>query len=76
MILFTFTPSVSGSYSVQVCNADIYSEGDTKSVLFVYKEMQNSDGENGYYARFIISNADGSITAGASVPAAHPYYLD
>ena len=87
MILFTFTPSVSGSYSIQVCNADGNSESDdTDCVLFAYKEMHNSEGENGYYARFIISNSDGSVTAEASVPeiiqlrknflAAHPYYLD
>ena len=86
MILYTFTPSVSGTYTAAVCNADGNSEGDTDCVLFVYKEMHNSEGENGYYARFIISNEDGSITAEASIPEviqlrkmflkAHPKYLD
>ena len=68
MILYTFTPSVSGTYTAAVCNADGNSEGDTDCVLFVYKEMHNSEGENGYYSRFIISNEDGSITAEASIP--------
>ena len=68
VILYTFTPSVSGTYSAAVCNADGNSEGDTDCVLFVYKELHNSKGENGYCARFIITNDDGSITAEASVP--------
>ena len=47
MILFTFTPSVTGTYTVEVCNAnenpDTYA--DTNAVLFVYKEMHGTAGE-------------------------------
>lgn len=68
MILYTFTPSVSGTYTALVCNADGNVDGDTDCVLFVYREMHNSAGENGYYAQFIISDEDGSTTAEASIP--------
>ena len=86
MILYTITPAVSGRYTAEISNADGNTEGDTDCVLFVYREMQNSDAENGYYARFIIANEDLSITSEASVTdiiqlrknflAAHPYYLN
>ena len=86
MILFTFTPSVSGTYTVKICNADGNAEGDTDCVLFAYKEMHNSKGENGYYSRFTISDKDGSTIAEVSVPEiiqlrkmflkSYPDYLD
>ncbi len=94
MILYTFTPSVSGTYSVEICNANENSDtdADTKSVLFVYKEMRNSAGENGYYAHFVITNIESAnnddevVMADATVSEviqlrksfikAHPFYLD
>ena len=73
MLLFTFTPAVSGTYTALICNADGNAEGDTDCVLFVYKELFNALGEAGYYAHFIISNVitsnqDGSGTVEASIP--------
>ena len=73
MLLFTFTPAVSGTYTALICNADGNAEGDTDCVLFVYKELFNDLGEAGYYAHFIISNVitsnqDGSGTVEASIP--------
>ena len=51
MLLYTFTPAVSGTYTIKVCNANQNleeSDTETNSVVFVYKEMRNSAGENGY----------------------------
>ena len=88
MIICTFTPQTSGTYTIRVCNADgnTESDSDTDSVVFVYKEMHNSKGENGYYARFVLSNADGSIQSEASMNEViqlrknfiedNPFYLD
>ena len=55
-------------------------------MAFVYKELHNSKGENGYYTRFVISNEDGSVQTEATMGqviqlrknliAANPFYLD
>ena len=89
MLLYTFTPAVSGTYTIKVCNANQNleeSDSKTDSVVFVYEELHNSAGENGYYARFVISNEDGSVQTEASMSdiiqlrknfiEANPFYLD
>ena len=55
-------------------------------MVFVYEELHNSAGDNGYYARFVISNEDGSVQTEASMSdiiqlrknfiEANPFYLD
>ena len=40
MVLYTFTPSTTGTYTAEICTADGNVEGDTDVVLFVYKDAQ------------------------------------
>ncbi len=70
MILFTFKPSVTGTYTAEICNANENPDTDaeTNAVMFVYKEMHGSSGENGYYMRFVITDNNGSPVADLTVP--------
>ena len=88
MILFTFKPSVTGTYTAEICttNENPDTDAETNAVMFVYKEMHGPSGENGYYTRFVITDNNGSAVADLTVPEiiqlrknfnnAHPYYLD
>ena len=70
MILFTFKPSVTGTYTAEICttteNPD--TDAETNAVMFVYKEMHGPSGENGYYMRFVITDNNGSPVADLTVP--------
>ena len=63
VICYTLTPETSGQYSITVMNADPNLSDDvaTDSVLFVYEEMHNEDGENGYPSRFKLADGAGTV---------------
>ena len=66
-LVHTFTPAATGQYRIQVCNAAPNTESETDFVVFVYKEMHNSLGENGYPSRFVIANSKGKVIAEADM---------
>ena len=68
MICLTFTPSVTGRYTIElsqiVSTDNIY--GDM--TIFVYEERRNeSTGEAGYYKRYKFSDTDGNLSATISM---------
>ena len=69
ILCYTVKPKKSGTYIVTVYdgeqNAD--SELDTSSVLFIYKEHRNEDGETGYYSNFMFKDDDGNVTDSLSI---------
>ena len=84
VICYTFTPETSGEYSFSVSNADpnLSADIDTASVLFVYKEMHNEAGENGYPVRFKLTDDTDTVSARniihlrKGILAANPVYID
>ena len=54
---YTIKPEVSGNYLVQIQNVEPISNtstdlDNTDSLLFIYKERHNENGEPGYYTNF------------------------
>ena len=49
LICYTVKPVVSGNYLIRVCNGKPYASAkvDTSSVLFVYEETRNENGDDG-----------------------------
>lgn len=69
IICYTFKPTVTGNYAIKIYDAepstinleDITTaeetyEVDTESVIFVYEEKFNENGEPGYYTRFQVAD--------------------
>ena len=60
MICLTFTPSVTGSYTIKLSQAvsddNIYED----VTLFIYKELRNENGEAGYHKRYTFIDEDGN----------------
>ena len=68
VICGTFTPSVSGSYTIKLSNTSGDADIDCDATLFVYKELRNDDtGEAGYYERYKFVDASGDFSATISI---------
>ncbi len=87
LICLTFTPGTSGFHTIRLSNANplLSEESETDGVLFVYKEMHNEAGENGYPMKFNLMNYDGSesnvsirniIELRKKFLEANPFYID
>ena len=84
IICYTFTPETSGSYSFRVSNGDpnLSADVETDSVLFVYREMHNEAGENGYPTRFKLTDDTETVSVRdiiqlrKTIIEANPDYLD
>ena len=84
IICYTFTPQTSGIYSFRVSNADPNLSADiaTDSVLFVYAEMHNEAGENGYPTRFKLTDNSQAVSVRdiiqlrKTIFGANPDYID
>ncbi len=65
IVCYTFKPETSGAYSITVTNAypSLSDDVDTSSVMFVYREMHNEAGENGYPVRFKITDDADTVSA-------------
>ncbi len=71
IICYTVKPATSGTYLVEVSNGEAVSadaaEPDTDSVLFIYEEVRNENGEAGYYTNFKFQDADGNKTTSINI---------
>ncbi|MCR4819028.1 MAG: hypothetical protein K5841_08750 [Fretibacterium sp.] len=71
ILCYTVKPTVSGTYLVRVSNGEPSTNEDagkmeTDSVLFIYKERRNEQGETGYYTRFNFRDENGNMTESLS----------
>ncbi len=84
IICYTFTPETTGLYSISVSNAysNLSDDIDTNSVLFVYEEMHNEEGENGYPTCFKLSDYTNTVSVRDIIQLrkiileANPNYID
>ena len=84
VICYTFTPQTSGLHSIIVSNANpnLSADIDTASVLFVYEEMHNEEGENGYPTCFKLSDNANTVSVRDIIQLrkiileANPNYID
>ena len=74
ILCYTIKPEKSGTYIVTVYDGETSSTStaedsdlDTSSVLFIYKEHRNEDGETGYYSNFMFKDDDGNVTDSLSI---------
>ena len=77
MICYTFTPSVTGSYTINLSNtasddvASTAADGDFEhaTTLFIYKELRDGTDNNeaGYYTRYKFKDEDGNTSATISM---------
>ena len=72
ILCYTVKPAVSGTYLVEVSNGkpsvdENAGEMDTDSLLFIYEEFRNENGETGYYTNFKFQDEDGNKTESLGV---------
>lgn len=80
MICYTFTPSVTGSYTINLSRIDLdktasddaaadEDDFDHITTLFIYKELRDGTERNeaGYYKRYVFKDADGNMTGTISM---------
>ncbi len=67
IICYTIKPEVSGNYIVKIVNGETLEETETDSVLFIYEERRNENGEPGYYTNFKFKDANGNQTKSINV---------
>ena len=72
ILCYTIKPTVSGTYIVEVSNGEPtanedYDGSDTDSVLFIYEEFRNENGETGYYTNFKFQDSDGNKTGSIGI---------
>ncbi|MBQ8693507.1 MAG: hypothetical protein IJ520_10225 [Synergistaceae bacterium] len=74
ILCYTIKPAVTGKYIIEVSDSKPFAvdaededEDETDSVLFIYEEFRNEDGETGYYTNFKFQDEDGNKSDSISV---------
>ena len=64
MICLTFTPSVTGSYTINLCQSASDDVVEDEITLFVYEELRNDeDNSAGYYKRYKFMDKEGNLSS-------------
>ena len=67
-ICLTFTPSVTGRYTIEVSQVVSTDDIEDDATLFIYKELRNEEtGEAGYYKQYKLYDEDGNPSATISM---------
>ena len=74
ILCYTIKPTVTGKYIIEISDSKPFAvsaededEDETDSVLFIYEEFRNEDGETGYYTNFKFQDEDGNKSDSISV---------